>query len=93
MDDVATIQGALTFLLIVVAISVLLYRTKLFYANPILSMLGYHIYEFRFKDNKLYSDKRVTAISFGHLTGNNSIEYKNVTNDGILFVKEMKRNG
>lgn len=91
MDDVATIQGALTFLLIVAAISLLLYRTKLFYANPILAMLGYRIYEFRFKSNGEYSDARITAISFGRLTGKNSIEYKNVTNDGILFVKEMKR--
>lgn len=91
MDDVATIQGALTFLLIVAAISALLYRTKLFYANPILAMLGYRIYEFRFKSNNEYPDEHITAISFGRLTGKNSVEYKNVTNDGILFVKEMKR--
>ena len=90
MDDVATIQGALTFLLIVAAISALLYRTKLFYANPILAMLGYRIYEFRFKSNKTYHDERITAISFGRLTGKNSIEYKIVSKDDILLVKEMK---
>lgn len=91
MDDVATIQGALTFLLIVAAIFALLYRTKLFYANPILAMLGYRIYEFRFKSNNEYPNEHITAISFGRLTGKNSIEYKNITKDGILFVKEMKR--
>lgn len=91
MDDVSTIQGALTFLLIVAAISALLYRTKLFYANPILAMLGYRIYEFRFKSNKEYPDERITAISLGCLTGNNTIDYKSVTKDGIVFAKEMKR--
>lgn len=91
MDDVSTIQGALTFLLIVAAISTLLYRTKLFYANPILAMLGYRIYEFRFKSNKEYPDERITAISLGRLTGNNTIDYKSVTKDGIVFAKEMKR--
>ena len=40
IDDVGTIQGAVTFLIIVVMMCALLSKTHLYYANPVLAILG-----------------------------------------------------
>ena len=55
IDDVGTIQGFLSFSLIIAIIWCLLNKTNLFYANPVLEILGYQVYEFSFKENKSYS--------------------------------------
>lgn len=49
IDDVGTIQGAVTFLIIVVMMCALLSKTHLYYANPVLAILGYRVYEITFK--------------------------------------------
>lgn len=49
IDDVGTIQGAITFLIIVVMMCALLSKTHLYYANPVLAILGYQVYEVTFK--------------------------------------------
>lgn len=41
IDDVGTIQGAVTFLIIVVMMCALLSKTHLYYANPVLAILGF----------------------------------------------------
>lgn len=55
IDDVGTIQGAVTFLIIVVMMCALLSKTHLYYANPVLAILGYRVYEITFKSNGLSS--------------------------------------
>lgn len=90
IDDVGTIQGALTFLIIVVLMCLLLGRTNLFYANPVLAILGYRIYEFSFVDNKCF-ENRCIGVTRGKFSRNiRSIEYK-VISESVIYVKEMKR--
>lgn len=89
IDDVGTIQGALTFLCIVLMICILLYKTSLFYANPILALLGYRIYEFTFKENSKYGQKVCIGLCQGSLKSAKSIEYKEIT-DKVIYIKGMK---
>ena len=78
------------FLIIVMFLFALLHRTKLYYANPILAILGYHIYEIQFKDNSDYEGKYI-GISKGELSNNvGSIEYKPIT-ENVLYIKEMEK--
>lgn len=91
IDDVGTIQGALTFLCIIIIIIILLSKTNLFYANPILAMLGYNIYIFEFKNNKEFIGE-IIGLCKGKLTGNNTIEYKQIT-EKVLYIKEEQENG
>ena len=89
LDDVDSIQGAITFAVLVLLICLLLFRTSLFYANPILAMFGYRVYTFKFSDNPELPDECYIGLSNGTIS-DNSIEYKKIT-DKIIYIKEMKR--
>lgn len=89
IDDVGTIQGAATFLIIVVMMCALLSKTHLYYANPVLAILGYRVYEIQFKRNPDF-DKSCLAVVKGKFSGSDgTVEYK-VINDTVLYMKEMK---
>ena len=87
IDQVDTIHGALTLGLIVLSLCMLLYRTKLFYANPVLTFLGYRFYEFEFLENK---DARGVCIGVaGNTVGCESvIEYKKIS-DNVYYIKRI----
>jgi hypothetical protein len=89
IDDVGTIQGAVTFFIIVVMMCALLSRTNLYYANPVLAILGYRVYEIQFQKNKDFEGTCISVVK-GMLPNNlGSIEYKPIT-ENVLYVKEMK---
>lgn len=48
LDDLKDWQNAVTFALIVFLMIILLYKTNLYYANPVLVILGYKIIHFEF---------------------------------------------
>lgn len=89
IDDVASIQGALSFLIIVTMILILLSKTNLFYANPILSILGYRIYEFSFDNNSDFLNETIIGIAHGKIKDHQCIEYKKI-NKKVLYIKGMK---
>lgn len=88
LDDVNTPQGALTFAIVVLLICILLYKTNLFYANPVLALLGYRVYEFSFKQNEEYSDKKYIGLCYGKLVDSGSIEFKKITNK-VMYIRGM----
>lgn len=91
IDDVYTPQGALTFAIIVVLMCALLEKTKLFYANPVLSLLGYRIYTFSFVENSTYGEKTCIGVVQGKLRDHpGSIEFKSIDGN-VLYVKEITR--
>ncbi len=87
LDDVGNIQGALTFLIIVAMLCVLLARTNLFYANPVLALIGFRVYKFKFIDNSDFP-RECIGLCYGIMGENNSIEYKKIT-DSVLYVGRM----
>lgn len=88
IDNVDTIQGAVTFGIIVALIYRLLERTNLFYANPVLSIIGYHVYTFNFEENAAFGEKTCVGIVKGRLRDRpGKIEYKQIDGN-ILYVKE-----
>lgn len=89
LDDVGSIQGALTFLIIVAMLCVLLARTNLFYANPVLALIGFRVYKFKFVDNSGFTQDCV-GLCYGIMGENNSIEYKRIT-DSVLYVGRMDK--
>ena len=90
IDNLNTWPGVATFLLILIFTWLLMARTKLFYANPILSILGYHVAEIAFVENKEKTASTYVAISYGEVDDKHNIEYKDITED-VLFVKGMKK--
>ena len=91
IDDVGKIQGALTLLIIVIMMLVLLCKTKLFYANPILAILDYRVYEVQFENSSNFGDEKCIALVKGGLSKNpGSVEYKMI-DANVLYMKEMKK--
>lgn len=91
IDDVGTIQGALTFLIIVILMIMLLGKTNLFYANPVLAILGYRVYEFTFVENSTFDNNKCIGVARGRLSKDvGSVEYE-VISDAVVYTKEMKR--
>lgn len=86
IDNVNTLQGFTSFLLIVIIICVLLYRTNLFYANPILALLGYRVYKFTFMENSAFGSTECIGLCKGKIQNGQSIEYKKIT-ETILYIK------
>lgn len=90
IDSVNTWQGMALFFVILILTWMLLSSTKLFYANPILSILGYRIAEIAFIDNSEKGEETYIAISRGNLDAKHNIEYKDITKD-VIFVKGMNK--
>ena len=87
IDDVHTLQGAVTFVVIVAFILILLYRTKLFYANPILSVLGYRFFEFKFVANDEEDKGKCFALCRNEINDDHTVEYKKI-NGNVYYIKE-----
>ena len=84
------VDGVLQQTLIIVAmLCVLLARTNLFYANPVLALIGFRVYKFKFVDNSDFPQDCI-GLCYGIMGENNSIEYKKIT-DSLLYVGRMDK--
>lgn len=90
IDNINTWQGMLLFFTILFLIWGLLSNTNLYYANPVLSLFGYRIFEIEFPMNKEKEGKRYVALSRGDIDVNHNVEYKEIS-DEVLFLKGMNK--
>jgi len=74
-------QNIFTFGTIIVMIFLLLWKTNLFYANPVLSLFGYNVYEFNFKENATYENRLCIGLIYGSLDDKQMIEYQILSNN------------
>ena len=89
IGDLNEWQNAVGFVLIFIIIFILLMKTDLFYANPILTICGYHVYKVIFNNNFNIRGECV-AVTTKRITEKNTIEYKNIT-DEVIFIKIIER--
>lgn len=86
-DDLDSWQNCFSFGLIITLLVVLLFKTDLFYANPILTILGYEIIRFEFDappNSKLKGE--IIGICVKHCDPNKVIKFK-LINDNIICAK------
>ena len=81
-------QNAIAFVLVFLIIFILLMKTDLFYANPVLTLLGYHVYKLSFNDNSDIVQPCI-VVSAVKITREHTIEYKNIT-EAVIFSKIIK---
>lgn len=87
IDNVNTLSGAITLGVIVFLICMLLYKTNLYFSNPVLSILGYRIFEFAFCDNSKYKNKTYLAICRNKIHDGSIVDYKSISEE-VFYVKE-----
>lgn len=84
IDDVNSWQGASVFFILLFMICILLSKTRLFYANPILSILGYKILKIKFDENNDFGQAEVIALSKGVI--DTTISYREIT-PNVIYIK------
>lgn len=88
IDEVHSIQGALTLLIIIILMCILLFKTSLFYANPVLAILGYSVYIFKFENNTECPKDEYIGLSRSKINNKCAIEYKKIT-DKVFYIREI----
>ena len=66
----------------------LLWDTTLFYKNPVLTVLGYNIYNFEFYENPKEPEEELIGICHGEIQTETIIVYKKLFNK-VYFIKEI----
>lgn len=88
IDDFSS-WNSFVFYFVTIFITVrLLWNTTLFYKNPVLTVLGYNIYNFRFDENPDEPREELIGISHGEIQKEAIIIYKKLFNK-VYFIKEV----
>ena len=51
LDDIDTLRGFMVFIVLMALMRILLKRSNLYYQNPVLAVMGYKVFKFRFVEN------------------------------------------
>ncbi len=86
LTKVESFRDMLIFIILIAIIVKLLKKTNLFYQNPVLIILGYKIFSFKFSGKP---DTRI-GITYGKLDIDKGVKYKEIS-DHVYFVYNVKR--
>lgn len=89
-DDLNCWQGTITFITIVILIVTLLSKTNLYYANPILTLLGYKVIRFEFNVPPQNLNGDLIGICPKKIDFAQSIKYKIIDNN-VLCIKQREQ--
>lgn len=92
IDELNNWQNVLAFSIILVIIIILMYKTNLYFSNPILIILGYSVIRFQFKNppNDNYKGTLI-GICPCRIKEDKSIKYKLIA-DNVFCVKQKGEN-
>lgn len=91
IDDLNCIQNTIVFFIVSILIILLLSKTNLFYANPILMILGYKIIKFQFSTQPTnYIDVDSIGICPRQIDSTKVIKFKKI--DGNVLCIKQRRN-
>lgn len=91
LDDLTTIRGFVLFMGILILVFLLLWKTNLYYQNPILTILGYRVYRINFLEEtgRNYNLKYI-AISKEALDASKIVKWKYIADDVLLVYNKNK---
>jgi hypothetical protein len=92
LGELENLQNAIAFFIIFIIIFMLLSKTNLFYTNPVLTVLGYHVYTFEFECNEMYREPclGISSEKIPDKIENISIEYKSIS-ENVLYIKFRRK--
>lgn len=94
MDDLNTLKGIIVFAILMIMLFALMWKTNLYYQNPVLTILGYEVFSFRFETTQLveYRDKECIGITRGAdgIRTGHSIKRQKIS-DNVFLVYEERR--
>ena len=89
MDDLDTLRGFSVFVLLMAMLFALMWKTNLYYQNPVLTILGYEIFSFEFETTQLaeYKEKECIGITRGKVEEGNNIK-RQIISDNVFLIYE-----
>lgn len=91
IDDLDKWQNSLTFVLIMIITIILLSKTNLYYANPVLMIFGYRVIRFKFETPPPnMNDDEYIGICPKKINASHSIKFKRI-DDNVLCIKQRER--
>lgn len=91
MDDLDTLQGLIVFGILMVMLFALMWKTNLYYQNPVLTILGYEVFSFKFETTQLtqYEEKECIGITRGKVSAGHSIKRQRISDDVFLIYEDI----
>lgn len=89
MDDLDTLQGFIVFAILMAMLFALMWKTNLYYQNPVLTILGYEIFSFEFETTQLaqYEEKKCIGITRGNVEEGDNIK-RQIISDNVFIIYE-----
>lgn len=93
LDDLGSLQDFLMFLIMMIFVIILMWRTNLYYQNPVLTILGYRTFKFEIKnpEDKRFEGNEYIGITMKKIKGTGTIKYQYIADD--VFVIYDKNRG
>ncbi len=91
MDDLDTWKGLIVFGILMVMLFALMWKTNLYYQNPVLTVLGYEVFSFKFETTQLteYSGKECIGITRGTVSVGHSIKRQKISDNVFLIYEDI----
>lgn len=93
IDNLGKLNNFLVFIGLLAIIIMLMYRTNLYYQNPVITILGYSSFQFSFIDcddpTKLGKD--MIGITYGKIDESKIIKYQLVADDVYLIYNKIQQ--
>lgn len=93
MDDLDTLKGIIVFGILMVMLFTLMWKTNLYYQNPVLTVLGYEVFSFKFETTQLieYREKECIGITRGRVRNRKTIKRQKISDNVFLVYEENTR--
>lgn len=93
IDDIDKLNNFIVFFLMIFLIIILMWRTNLYYQNPVLTILGYTSFSFEMgkSDDKRFEGKECIGITKNKINGSGVIKYQRIADN--VFVVYDKNGG
>lgn len=93
MDDLNTWRGIIVFVILMAILFSLMWKTNLYYQNPVLTVLGYEIFSFEFETTqaKEYKEKECIGITrgAGAVDSEHSIKRQHISDNVFLVYRDL----
>lgn len=91
MDDLDTLKGIIVFGILMIILLTLMWKTNLYYQNPVLIVLGYEVFSFKFETTQLveYKGKNCIGITRGSVRTEHIIKRQIIADNVFLIYEDM----
>lgn len=93
MDNLDTLKGIIVFGILMIMLFLLMWKTNLYYQNPILTVLGYEVFSFKFETTQLvaYREKECIGITRNTVRNGQTVKRQKISDNVFLVYEENIR--